>query len=192
MREALAVTGRRFDVEYMTYNRLSAQVRAKRIQAVGTVRPEVEDAFYSDTFVFFKNSVITHTDFARDLKKIEDLSSVTSVAWQGARLDLGDAFKNAVNASSNYQEIPDQKKQVALFLSRRVDAIVIDEHIFLYWARVIESKGREDFKFHNIFAERTNFVAGFLDEKLRDDFNVGLNTIKANGVYDQIYKSYIK
>lgn len=192
IREALAVTGRRFEVKYMTYNRLSAQLKAKRISVVATVRPEVEGAFYSDTFVYFKNAVITHAGFARDLMKIEDLSSVTSLAWQGARFDLGDSFKNAVDASSMYQEIPDQKKQVALFLSRRVDAIVIDEHIFLYWARVIEKKGRADFKFHNVFPERTNFVAGFLDEKLRDDFNKGLRSIKANGVYDRIYQSYIK
>jgi polar amino acid transport system substrate-binding protein len=192
MREALAFSHRELQPEYMTYNRLSAQLRSKKITAVATVRPEVKDAFYSDTFVYFKNAVITHPDFPRDLISIEDMASVSSVAWQGARLDLGKKFSQAVNLSQQYEEIADQKKQVALFLAHRVDAIVIDENIFLYWAKIIANKKRSDFKFHELFPDRTNFVVGFTDEKLRDDFNLGLRTLKANGTYDKIYRSYLE
>lgn len=189
MRKALAVSGHTFKPRYFAYNNLHNVLKAGKVDAVATVRPEQKGQFYSENFVYFHNFAITKKPDQHLIVDVESLSSRTIAAWQGAKKDLGVAFEQAVQASPIYKEIGDQQQQVLLFLHGRVDTLVIDGAIFKYWAKMLGHKS-DDYTFHDIFGGKTNFVAAFAEKAIRDDFNKGLQALKTDHSYHQIFKKY--
>ena len=189
MAKSLAFKGHTFTPVYTTYERLNGTLLAKRVNAAATVRPELKEAFYSKEFVYFRNFAITHTD-TRPLKTMADLIGRSIVAWQGATKDLGPAFEAAAKQAGVYKEIPDQQRQVNLFLKQRVNTIVIDGAIFKFWARELGYDPNK-FVYNPLFGGKTTFVVGFNSERLRDDFDAGLDKLRATGEYNEIYRRYI-
>jgi len=190
MREALAVKGHTFVPAFMPYNRLGVDLKAGRIDAAATVRPELPGMHYSQEFVYFHNHAITRAAADIAIAESADLAGKRVVAWQGATKDLGPDFARAVENAALYEEVGNQREQVELFLKGQADVLVIDGNIFKYWARQ-SGEDNAAFTYHSIFGERTGFVVGFTSAKMRDDFDAGLSALKTSGRYDAIFRHYI-
>ncbi len=99
-----------------------------------------------------------------------------------------------------YQEIANQKNQIAKLFAGRNDVIVLDRRIFKYHCKKLKDfpesltkniSFEEPVTFHNLF-EPSSFRMAFKDEKMRDIFDKGLKTLQESGRYIQIIESYVK
>jgi len=103
---------------------------------------------------------------------------------------LGPAYKSAIETAKSYQEIDDQEKQVPIFLAGRTAVVVMDVNIFKYGNQVY-GKPENKHGLSSLLGDRFFFSIGFTDSKLAGQFEKGVNTIKANGVYVTIYKKIL-
>lgn len=186
---ALGKRGHHFTPRYATYDELTGEVLAGRADAAATVRPENPALFYSGAFVFFHNFAITAPGTPAPAT-VADLARHRMVAWEGATKDLGPAFAAAAAKAPAYAEIGNQEDQAKAFFDGRFDTLVIDGNIFRYWARVM-GRAPKDFAFAPLFGGETTFVVGFARKSLRDDFDAGLQAIKADGTYRAIFRRYL-
>jgi len=186
---ALAQNGHKFEPYFYSYNQLNDALKSGKVDAIATVRPELDWPFYSDEYVFYHNFAITRAETKPPITGISSLSSRSIVAWEGASKDLGKNYAKAVTRAKTYQEVGDQQQQVLQFLHGRVNTLVIDGMIFRYWANML-GFNPDDYLFHSIFGGKTHFVMGFTSKSLRDDFSAGLRIIQKNGTYDDIYRKY--
>jgi len=97
-----------------------------------------------------------------------------------------------VRKNTKYQEIANQKNQIAMLFARRTDLIVLDRKIFKYHrSRLKNVDTNQAVTFHEIF-EPSSFKIAFSNEKIRDIFNSGLSELRESGKYDKIIESYIE
>ena len=169
-RTVLEPLGHTFRPVYLDYDALNPELAAGNIDAAATVRPELDDAFYTGVFVSFHNFAITRSGAAGPIDRVEDLAGRNVVAWEGAHFDLGEPFAAAVERAASYRELGNQHGEVQDFLDGSSDVLVIDGLVFRHWARV-GGFDPDAFEFHDIFEPVTTFRAGFRSAALRDGFD---------------------
>lgn len=189
VREALAYKGHTLTPKILPYNRFASELQARHVSAVSIVKGELPPLFVAEETVYFKNFVITHKDLDREIKSLKDLAGLELVSWQGAKSDLGKAFSDIVPTLAFYREIAYQDTQVRVFVRHRVDAVILDENIFKYFARK-NGHSPDEYVYNDVVGGYLRFSAGFLSERIRDDFNEGLKSLKSSGRYDAIYHFY--
>ncbi len=189
-RTVLEPLGHSFRPVYLDYDALNPELAAGHIDAAATVRPELDDAFYTGMFVSFHNFAITRSSAARPIDRVEDLAGRNVVAWEGAHFDLGEQFAAAVEQAASYRELGNQHGQVQDFLDGSSDVLVIDGLVFRHWARA-GGLDPDAFEFHEIFEPITTFRAGFWSDTLRDGFDAGLKELRSSGEYQRIVDSYV-
>lgn len=187
MKEALAYRGYSMKANYISNDNLIPNLEYKIIDAAATVAmSEKEGLYYSDEFVYFWNYAVTQPDDIKKISSVKELEGRKVIAWKDASKDLGSDFKKTTATMAFYKEAASQEQQVLLFLQKKADTLVIDWHIFYYWAK---KHGYDPIKYnqHDIFDGKTQYRVAFRDSKLRDDFNEGLSYLKSSGRYEDIY-----
>ena len=116
------------------------------------------------------------------------------IAFQGAGKDLEkdyrDLFENA-KKTQGYKELEDQEEQVRLFLEGKVDVIVLDKSIFLWYLKKLSNRSIVEFDIHDLFETKNHYKVAFRDRNLRDIFNKNLEKIKNLGLYEQLFHTYL-
>ncbi|NIS07582.1 MAG: amino acid ABC transporter substrate-binding protein [Candidatus Dadabacteria bacterium] len=81
-----------------------------------------------------------------------------------------------------------------MFWESKVDVIVIDESIMLWFTKHSSNNDAKVriLEYHDIFGVKTKFRVSFKDSKMRDDFNEGLKHIREKGIYQKIMDKYLK
>ncbi|MCP4347857.1 MAG: ABC transporter substrate-binding protein [Desulfobacterales bacterium] len=183
-----------FKPYYAPNKRIIKNVRNKVIDAGEMAGPRYPDIFYSGTIIEFKNYAVTRKSENLQINSIEDLRNLKILAWQGAKDDLGGAFAAVVKGNPSYYENPSLKNQCAMFFAKRAQVIIIDKNIFLWWKKELSSTSDTtgELAFHPIFPGTNKYTMGFSSKKARDIFDKGLQRIKDNGTYDQIFKNYLE
>jgi len=208
VRSALNYKGHSINkILFMSYSRLQLSINKHYAHAlVGVTPPAVDDGtFYSDPYIAFENYAISFKDDHINLTQLEDIKAYSLVAWQHAYQHLGEIFSeiyapDATIEHQQYSEFYNQQEQVAFFLRKRADIIVIDKNIF-YWQlksfladekmkRYHSNVKDKAFTFYSISAEPTELHVNFSDEQLKDDFNEGLKALHASGDYQRIVDKY--
>lgn len=199
VREALALEGHTLKPKFMAFARVIKELDAGLVDAAMTMRSDSgAKAYYSDSHVTYRNTVITLAKNNITITRIEDLAGKSVVAFQNAALYLGPAFKAMAEANPYYKEEARQIVQPTLLFLGRVDAVVTDRFIFGWFANDSEVKAKVDtsqtIRFHPIFPP-TDYHVAFRDAYLRDSFNRGLKQLRDNGSYARIverYSTYLK
>ena len=151
----------------------------------------------SNPYIVYQNVVITLEESALKINEIVDLANYRVAAFQNATRFLGDKYKSTFKNSPNYTEIADQKSQIGLLFSGRVDALVMDISIFKH---LLANKRHEDssrkiydknFVTHFLFNPKA-YTAGFKSKELCQQFDQGINAIMADGSYQKIIDSYLE
>lgn len=202
IREALKAKGYTANFKYLPNLRIpmllgNRKLDAASINAAYKIENDIGSALYaSDTVITYQNYAIALKRKQFDIKSIRDLADKNILAFQNATRYLGEEYAFIVNDNSNYKETHKQYLQVKQLLGNRIDIVISDKNVFLYWKSMIESKvnldssnNNEDLIFYDIFSESPR-VCKFHDKKLRDAFNKGLELIHQNGMYEKILKKY--
>lgn len=148
--------------------------------------------FYSDTFIKFKNVLVSKKTDNLVFKSFEDLKNKRVGSFVGAKKYLDKNYKNAIKNSKYYKEYNYQQEQVQDFLDGKLDVIVLDENIFKWYFHKLSNKTLNKFSFHRIFKKENEYKVAFRDKKLRDIFNKNLKRIKENADYEYIINNYIE
>lgn len=153
--------------------------------------------YLSKPYISYRNVVITLANKNLNITKTSDLSGMRVAGFQNAIKFLGKEYSDTFKDSNSYVELADQKSQVALLFTQRVDALVMDIDIFKYLLTRMKKEGlstniyNAEFVIHPLFG-KIDYVAGFSNEQLQKDFDNGISEIKANGNYQKIIDSYLK
>lgn len=153
-----------------------------------------EELKFSNSHITYHNMAITSKKSKFKINRIADLAGKKVYAFQNAKIYLGDEFRKMAESNPNYQEIPLRGKHIAIASNEADSVIIMDKNIFSYYITRYSRlglKSLEDFNYHNIFP-KSKYKVGFFDEKIRNDFNEGLELIKNNGEYDRIVDSFTK
>lgn len=194
VKEALALEGHTMVPQYVPLGRVAKLVEAGRADAAMTQRMELGiAAHYSDVYITYRNFAITRASRKIKIDRVEDLSGKSILAFQNATVNLGPAFKNAVDGNPTYREEPKQITQPVLLFLGRVDVVIADRNIFNWFAHDPEVTAKVDtsqpVRYHAIFPP-TDYRMAFSDSELRDSFNRGLAKLRQSGEYARIEKRY--
>jgi len=203
IREALKNAGHDVEFVYLPNLRLPVDY------AQGDVDCVVANAAYdlekdSGRKVYPSNVTIAYQNFAMSLSEkglvinqIKDLTNLHVLAFNNATKYLGPEFAAMARNNPEYSELPDQSLQVRMLYSERVEVVVSDKQIFLWWRNKVRRSNAavsQDMTavvdFHPIFTSSPRRLY-FNNSSLRDAFNIGLDEIVKSGLYDSIISSYV-
>ncbi|MCP4023299.1 MAG: transporter substrate-binding domain-containing protein [Desulfobacteraceae bacterium] len=181
-------------------------LRISYMLKVGLVDGTVQNASYNaatevgkvlyetDTIINYHNFAITFENYT--IATIDDLADKRVIAFVNAKKYLGPVYKAMTDKNKTYYEKSEQNLHVVMLYNNRVDVVISDKRIFMYWRNqarnngTLSSKDMElPLKFNPIFSKAPRDCK-FLDKGNRDNFNDGLKIILDNGVYDAIIKKY--
>jgi polar amino acid transport system substrate-binding protein len=167
----------------------------KRINADGvvTVLPEYQhpSLHVSKPFITYQNVAISLLESQFTIENIKSLSGKSIIAFQNAKKYLGHEFGQVLSSSLDYREIADQTQQIDMLFLNRTEVIILDINIFKYFiANHTSGRYLQPFNVHYIFDERL-YSAAFKSEENKELFDKGIETIKVQGVYQQIMDKYL-
>jgi len=194
VREVLKMGGDTIKPEYVPFKRVKHTLASGSADFAMTLTEAsgLENVFYSDSHVTYQNVVVTLKKNNLNISKVSDLSNVSISAFQDAVLYLGDEYKNMSENNSEYSEIAEQSKQIALLFSGRVQALVMDINIFKYFRKTTNLVDTSaEVTIHEVFAPSLYKVA-FSDKAIRDKFNSNLKKFISSGKQQEIINKYIK
>jgi len=192
VREALEMKGYRVKTKYVPFARRIREIAEGEVDGVLTVNENSGlDVFLSDPHIACDNVAVSLKKNNFKIEKIGDLKDKSIQTFQNAKKYLGKEFVAAADASPDYREISKQELQINLLYGNRVDVIVLDKNIFYYHRKrnkMVDISQPIDMWY--IFP-KVLFRVGFVDKKVRDNFNDGLKQLYSSGRYDEIINKYI-
>jgi polar amino acid transport system substrate-binding protein len=192
-KQAMAAGGYKLVGHMLPQTRALAMLRTGQLDGMLSITEGIGGQdFFTDNYIVYQNVATTLTRRNVKLNHIEDLAHYSVAAFQNASMVLGDRYSLVVSGHSDYREVPTQITQNKLLFMGRVEVVVGDRLIFLYYIDKLEAPidSRQSVTFHRIFPESPR-KAVFRDARVRDAFNAGLKVIRANGAYDAIAKQYV-
>lgn len=194
IREALAYKRHKLVPMYVPLARVP--IVYEQFSDVDSAMTDLGHQFKKGTPVYYGNSAITYHNVFITLKKrnikIEgpkDLENFSLLSFQGAKL----RYPNWITMK-DYFESNNQETQIRHLISGKVDVVLSDINIFKYYFfKLFKNKSFNDFSVHEFTkVNPDDYRPIFKSKKTRDDFNEGLEYLKKNGRYKDIFKQYIK
>lgn len=152
--------------------------------------------FYSVPTLTFRNYAVSLARRHLHIGSIADLAGYVVLGFQDAASYLGPEFAAMARGNDLYSELSDQSLQVRMLFSGRVDVVISEKRVFLYWRNRLKGSpaGRavnlnQAVTFSPIFPDQDRQVV-FVEKSLRDGFDKGLRAIRENGGYDRIIRTY--
>ncbi|MFG6485449.1 substrate-binding periplasmic protein [Roseateles sp. BYS78W] len=195
-REALGHKGYRLHAVYLPLGRIPAAFRNHEVDATMTDLGEDlarQGGHYGNTAVLYDNVLFTLAERGLSLKRPQDLEGLSVIAFQGAVRRYPD-WLGPVREAGRYTEINDQTAQVRTLMRRRYDVVLADRSIFRYFSLQLKRAGEPLLPVTEHAFTTPNpldYRPVFRSPKVRDDFNDGLQWLKASGRYRAIYARYL-
>ncbi|MDO6527169.1 transporter substrate-binding domain-containing protein [Motilimonas sp. 1_MG-2023] len=192
IKESLAYKGHTLTPVFVPFARLIPSLASGFVDAAAPVNEGSGylAGFYSNSHIRYKNIAVTLKSSNIEIANIADLAGLSIVAFQNATSYLEPHYGEVVQRNSRYSEKSRQDLQIRMLLSKRTDAIVLDEKIFKYFAINQGVNYEAEMALHPIF-NSVDYKVIFSDAKLNQDFNAGLDHLKETGRYQAIIDSYL-
>jgi polar amino acid transport system substrate-binding protein len=152
--------------------------------------------FYSVPTLTFRNYAVSLAGRHLQIGSIADLDGYVVLGFQDAANYLGPEFAAMAGGNDLYSELSDQSLQVRMLFSGRVDVVISEKRVFLYWRNRLKNSpaGRavdldQAVKFSPIFPAQDRQVV-FVEKSRCDCFDKGLAAIRESGSYDRIVRAY--
>jgi polar amino acid transport system substrate-binding protein len=197
--EALKSYGYSIKPLYLSYARLQVAMEQQDIDIVATVPQDFEDERYHfvDQTIYFENYVITKAQDKLSVENLSELSKISIATWQNAHQALGPEFEKIFRPDGDffdksYYEIPSQQDQCRMFWAGRVQSLIIDKAIFLWYQKNLRDEFDTSKKvtYHDLFPGRTYYKSMFRSKEIRTLFNDAFLKMKADGRYQAIWDRY--
>jgi polar amino acid transport system substrate-binding protein len=152
--------------------------------------------FYSAPTVTFQNYAVSLAARELYIHSIGDMTGYVLLGFQDAASYIGPEFEAMTRGNDLYSELSDQSLQVRMLFSGRVDVVISERRVFLYWRNRLKSSPAglavdldQEVTFHPIFTAQKR-QAAFTDRSLRDAFDRGLAAIRESGSFGRIVRAY--
>ena len=190
-RAALARMGYDLKLRYMPLARAYMEVQSGRLDLMAPMFvSETQAGFRSEPHVYYRPTAFSLKKNKLQISSLPDLGKFSLMTFQGAKGYFGDVFVKASEQSPMYSEIYNMSNLPRLLAAGRTDVVVLDFYIFQHFKRDLEKDGlAPEFMIHEVFP-RVPATVMFYDKQLRDQFNIGLELIKSDGVYQAILDRY--
>jgi polar amino acid transport system substrate-binding protein len=152
--------------------------------------------FYSAPTLTFRNYAVSLAVRELPIRSVADLSGYMVLGFQDAASYLGPEFKAMARDNDLYSELGDQSLQVRMLFSGRVDVVISERRVFLYWRNRLKGSpaGRavdldQAVTFHPIFPAQDRQVV-FVDKPLCGEFDTSMAAIRESGSFQRIVRAY--
>lgn len=196
--EALAFKGHQLKPRYYPLARVPLTFRQGEVDAAMTdLGQDLSEigAHYGNPAVIYQNVFVTLKGRKLSIKRPEDLKGLSVVAFQGAAKRYPE-WLAASEQAGLYFEQNNQELQVLGLNKARYDVVLSDRSIFRYFELLLERTTlfkAKSVELHNFTTvDPDDYRPVFRDQQIRDDFNAGLEHLKATGRYQQIYDHYLQ
>ncbi|MBE7637928.1 transporter substrate-binding domain-containing protein [Sneathiella sp. P13V-1] len=191
IRAALAKRNHSVDIRYVPFGRVALDFSRSESDAGSPLNPRSGIiAEYSDSHLVYENVAVSLRENRLKIENIKSLSKYRIAAFMDAKIFLGSEFAAMAVGNTGYREVGNQINQNRLLRRKRVDVTIGDFRIFQYYDKQLaKEQSLKQVEFHHIF-DPTPYHVAFKDEKLKDDFNMGLQEIRASGEYQIIISNY--
>ncbi|WDE05453.1 transporter substrate-binding domain-containing protein [Thalassomonas viridans] len=185
----------RIKLKYMSNHRILEELKMGRLDGAANILTpqQLNHGYLSHPVFLYSDVAISLKQNKLSVNSLEDLSKYSIATFQGADKFFGEPFNSITKEHFSYQEYPQVDTTIQLLINNRVELIIIDIHMVPYYLDTyFHGKFSQDIlKYHYLFPIPTAYTyMGFLDRRIRNDFNLGLAKIKKNGEYQAIYKKY--
>lgn len=164
--------------------------------AIGVAaKTESPSLCYTNPILYYDNVVITKAKNKIKIGGVSDLKNQPFLAFSKATRYLGNEYAELVHTLKKDTDTSNQMVQNRLFWSDKVPVIILDLNVFKYYQNSLKNSlnTKDEVVVHRIFEMKSNSrVAVFKDKKVCEEFNTGLNEIKASGEYQKLLDKYLK
>ncbi len=194
---ALAFKGHTLKPLYFPLARIPIAFRNNQVDAImGDMGVDLKASggFYANPAVIYDNVFISLKSKNISITQPSDLDLLHVVSFQGAEKRYP-KWLNKVAKEDRLFSISNQFTQVKLLHLGRYEVVLSDRYIFRYFAKrmkllnVLTIDEVDEHNFTTAIPE--DYRPVFRDEKIRDDFNLGLKKLKESGEFQKIYDNYM-
>lgn len=194
VRTALADSGYKIQPAYLPIERGFKMFSERQVDGTTIIQESSGlKAEYSDDFMQYHNRAFALKSRNLVIRSVADLGDKSVAAFQNANKYLGGDFARVVAKNRQYREMAQQEAQAQMLFLGRVDVVVMDESIFLYYRQKLMAAHKvgpaQEVIGYDIFPP-TPYKAAFIDPKIRNDFNKGIAAMRKDGRYEAIYHKY--
>lgn len=192
IRAILRNMNRKAEFVYVPFGRSSRMLNSDRIDAIMTVNTNLipEKNRLSDPYIIYQNVVVTKKADELNIHTVEDLAGLSIAAFQSANKILGKSFAKTIDASEQYIEIADQRRQTKLLFENKVQALVMDINIFNTLSPIVGgAEDLSDVNIHTAF-KKNPYRMAFKNNKHIEEFNKQLNAYKNSKAYQDLLVKY--
>jgi polar amino acid transport system substrate-binding protein len=194
VREALKYSGHTIKLVYLPFARAKSAIADGAAEAAMTINESSgAKGHYSETHISYRNGAVTLAKNGFKINSVADLKGKKAIGFMNAHKYLGADFAAFAKGNKKYSEKNKQEVQDKMLYAGKIDAAIGDINIFKFFAKKVAGKvdTTQKITFHPIFPP-TPYKVLFKDSKLKDDFNKGLNKLKAAGKIEAIFAKYVK
>lgn len=168
---------------------------APQLDAHAQVESRNLEGYYSKKILDFETSLVSLRYNQFDIDRMRHLGDKRIAAFQNASFLFGPEFREMSRSNPDYMELEDQEQQVVLLYNGRVDVILIDKRIFLYFRRITSRTNTSmPVRFHEVpglTIVSPAFVV-FRSREMRDLFDEGLESMMNENLYYDIFYKYVR
>lgn len=189
---AMQAGGFDFHAELAPFGRLSESFRHGMFDGIAPANLAMGlPGCLTRTLLVYRNTAFALAGRKLPLQVVADLMGYDVMAFQNAHRILGGAMADIQARNPRYREVANQMLQVRALFSSRTDVAIMDRRIFRHLMRSPEigvdtSAALQEFA---LFPP-TEYSVAFRDAALCTSFDRGLETIRRNGLYDQILRRW--
>ncbi len=195
LNRALKPAGYEVVPRYYPYARRLVEYERGNADAVIDIKRTDLPGYLSVPAITYENVAVALRENHFEIDSIDDLSRFSVISWQGAAEVLGPEYAAMAKANPGYREVADQRKQVMLLFSGRVDLAQLDRSIFHYYRNQLQKTDRVDpsqpVEIRPLFGEITYRIL-FRDKAARDAFDRNFKAMRESGAVAEIRKRFIE
>lgn len=197
VKSALALKGHTLRALHSPNSRGMKELQLGKVNGfVGIAAGTDRRLFYSEPYAYYNNVIIAKKKRNIKLEKLEDLKNYKFVAFQGAKYFLGNRYEKVVSSVDRKTEIASQNDQNRLFWMDKIDVIILDLSVFKWYRKNLKVDTSDEVVVYDKLLDASipgvnGRVVGFVDKKLRDEFNDGLLQLKSMPAYQAIIDRHL-
>ncbi len=147
------------------------------------------EGYYTGYVYAYENFLFSLAERKFEIKSIGELSDYSLLSWQGAIAHIGGKYADMAKKHKNYSETYNQKNQLRMLFSRRVDFIQMDGNIYEYFRQQMLKESGLDVTVPvdivPLFGRSPNGFM-FKTEAVRDACVANLKSVKKNKKYKNV------
>ncbi len=200
IKEALLKSGYNANSSALPVKRLDNAIQDSNYDVIVGALNQNSKLFYSTSYLELKFYATAKTRKEIQITNIQDLKNLSIGAWPYAWKFFGNDFQKLFAPDKEgkfpgqYSELLNNDIQNRMFWMNRFDISIINKVTFNYYRKILAKDylTNDEVTFYDILPNDIKFSVAFKDEKIRDDFEHGLEELKRNKRFRRIFESYTK